>query len=67
MYMANGKKYSEKLAIGMFVEGQFLHVACLGLHKKRIKLINAKIVKLVKTLEAVKVEEPVLSYLLACL
>ncbi len=59
--MANGKKYSEKLAVGMFVEGQFLHVACLALHKKRIKLIDAKIVKMVKTLEAVKVQEPVLS------
>ncbi len=62
--MDKEKSLSEKLAIGLFVEGQYLHVACLSLKKNRVKLVDAQILKLSKTLENVKVQEEVLTEVL---
>lgn len=62
--MNGDKTFSEKLTIGLFVEGQYLHVACLSQQKNRIKLVDAQIIKLSKTLENVKVQEEVLTEVL---
>ncbi|MEJ2634408.1 MAG: hypothetical protein P8184_03840 [Calditrichia bacterium] len=59
--MTDDREFTGKLAIGLFVEGQYLHAACLAVHKKRVKLIDAQIVKMQKSMENVKVEEEVLS------
>jgi hypothetical protein len=50
--MAKDKKFSGKLAVGVFVDGVSLQVACLAkVGKKKIKFVDAQIVNLASKLE----------------
>jgi len=48
--MAN-KKFSGKLAVGIFVDGLSLQVACLARSGKKIRFVDAQIVNLATKLE----------------
>ncbi len=48
--MAN-KKFSGKLAVGIFIDGLSLQVACLARSGKKIRFVDAQIVKLANKLE----------------
>lgn len=62
--MKENNKIFEKLAIGIFVEGQHLHLACLSEKEKRVRLVDAKILKLNRNLENLPVKEEVISEIL---
>ncbi|MCS7229491.1 MAG: hypothetical protein RMJ81_07835 [Candidatus Kryptonium sp.] len=47
------KKFSGKIAVGIFVDGLSLQVACLAKSGKKIKFIDAQIVNLATKLEAI--------------
>ncbi|MFZ0389096.1 MAG: hypothetical protein WAN36_01450 [Calditrichia bacterium] len=57
----DNKVFQEELAIGIFVEGQHLHIATLARRKERLKLIDAQIIKLTKTMDTVQVQEEIFS------
>ncbi len=63
--MKKDKKYSGKLAVGIFAEGDYLHMVCLAKREKKIELVDVQRVKLATRLENVVVEEEILTEALA--
>ncbi|RMG68778.1 MAG: hypothetical protein D6715_01265 [Calditrichaeota bacterium] len=51
------KKFKGKLAVGFFLDGQSLQVACLARQGKKVKLLDAQIVPLVEAPQSVPVAE----------
>jgi len=49
--MARDKKFSGKLAVGIFVDGLSLQVACLAKSGKKVRFVDAQIVNLTSKLE----------------
>jgi len=49
--MARDKKFSGKLAVGIFVDGLSLQVACLAKSGKKVRFVDAQIVNLASKLE----------------
>ncbi len=49
--MARNKKFSGKLAVGIFVDGLSLQVACLAKSGKKVRFVDAQIVNLATKLE----------------
>ncbi|CUS83816.1 Tfp pilus assembly protein PilN [Candidatus Kryptobacter tengchongensis] len=53
--MPKNKKFSGKLAVGVFIDGLSLQVACLARSGKKIRFVDAQIVNLATKLEATSV------------
>ncbi|MFN3135730.1 MAG: hypothetical protein ACK44H_09215, partial [Candidatus Kryptonium sp.] len=49
--MARNKKFSGKLAVGIFIDGLSLQIACLARSGKKIRFVDAQIVNLASKLE----------------
>jgi hypothetical protein len=59
--MAKYKEFSGKLAVGLFVEGHYLHVACLSKKNNTMQLVDGQILKMSKSLETVRVQQEIFS------
>ncbi len=59
--MAKYKEYSGKMAVGLFVEGHFLHVVCLAQQGNRLQLVDGQVVKMSKSVETMKVQKEIFS------
>ncbi|MEJ2537748.1 MAG: hypothetical protein P8048_11990 [Calditrichia bacterium] len=59
--MAKYKEFSGKLAVGLFVEGHYLHVACLSKKDNTLQLIDGQVLKMSKALESVRVQQEIFS------
>ncbi|MBN2365720.1 MAG: hypothetical protein EH225_06970 [Calditrichaeota bacterium] len=59
--MAKYKEFSGKMAVGLFVEGHYLHVVCLAKQGNQLKLVDGQMVKMSKTMETVHVQKEIFS------
>ena len=59
--MAKYKEFSGKMAVGLFVEGHYLHVVCLAQQNNKLQLVDGQIVKMSKALETVQVQKEIFS------
>ncbi len=59
--MAKYKEFSGKLAVGLFVEGHYLHVACLSKKDNTVQLVDGQMLKMSKALETVRVQQEIFS------
>jgi hypothetical protein len=59
--MAKYKEFSGKMSVGLFVEGHYLHVVCLGNQNNRLQLVDGQVVKMSKALETVQVQKEIFS------
>jgi hypothetical protein len=59
--MPKYKEFSGKMAVGLFVEGHYLHVVCLAKNGDTLQLVDGQILKMSKALESVKVQQEIFS------
>ncbi len=59
--MAKYKEFSGKMAVGLFVEGHYLHVVCLSKQGNRLQLVDGQVVKMSKAMETVHVQKEIFS------
>ena len=59
--MAKYKEFSGKMAVGLFVEGHYLHVVCLAQQNNKLQLVDGQVVKMSKALETVQVQKEIFS------
>jgi hypothetical protein len=59
--MAKYKEFSGKMAVGLFVEGHYLHVVCLAQQNNQLQLVDGQVVKMSKALETVQVQKEIFS------
>jgi hypothetical protein len=59
--MAKYNEFSGKMSVGLFVEGHYLHVVCLGIQNNQLQLVDAQVLKMTKALETVKVQKEIFS------
>ncbi len=59
--MAKYKEFSGKMAVGLFVEGHYLHVVCLAQQNNQLQLVDGQVVKMSKSLETVQVQKEIFS------
>jgi len=59
--MAKYKEFSGKMAVGLFVEGHYLHVVCLAKQNNQLQLVDGQVVKMSKALETVQVQKEIFS------
>jgi len=57
--MYKKRRNSAKYAIGIYVEGEYLQVVCLSKKGKKIRLVDAEILKLAERLETVTSENEI--------
>jgi hypothetical protein len=59
--MAKYNEFSGKMSVGLFVEGHYLQVVCLGMQGNKMQLVDAQVLKMTKALETVKVQKEIFS------